>query len=216
MTTLSDRILAQNGDVLGQMLGHEFVRRIAEGRLSADAYGRYLVYEGAFVETAISIFAYATAKAPNLAVKRWLVAVQQELASEQMTYFERTFAELGIDADIPVPREVTAFDGGMLEIAREGDFLEIVAAMFAAEWMYWTWCSRAAGADIADPHIRQWIDLHANEAFAAQARWLKDTIDRHGGPADLDRLSAVFRHVTELEIAFHDAPISAHPERTDA
>ena len=93
-----------------------------------------------------------------------------------------------------------AFDRGMLEIARQGSFTDIVTAMFAAEWMYWTWCSRAASREIADPHIRRWVDMHADEAFAAQARWLKTMIDRHAGPGDLARLSAIFGRVTELEI----------------
>jgi thiaminase/transcriptional activator TenA len=104
----------------------------------------------------------------------------------------------------------------MLDLARDGDFLEIVTAMFAAEWMYWTWCSEAATRDIADPHIRRWVDLHADATFADQARWLKAAIDRHGQRGDRARLSAVFARVTELEIAFHDAPLSTGKETSDA
>lgn len=174
MTPLSDRILAENQDLLGRMLDHPFVRCVADGTLPAGAYHRYLVYEGAFVETAISIFAYATAKAPDLEAKRWLITVQDALARDQMPYFEQSFAELGVDAAITSSEAVVAFDRGMLEIARDGEFTEIVTAMFAAEWMYWTWCSRATRVGIADPHVRRWVDLHVDHAFAAQARWLKD------------------------------------------
>lgn len=209
MTTPSDRILADNAEVLGRMLAHPFVAAIGDGSLPAGAFHRYLVYEGAFVETAISIFAYATAKAPDLDAKRWLIGVQQALAGEQMLYFEQSFADLGVATAIATPEAVVAFDRGMLEIARQGGFVEIVTAMFAAEWMYWTWCRRAAAGDIADPHIRRWVAMHADESFAAQARWLKAMIDRHAGPDDLTRLSAVFGRVTELEIAFHDAPLAA-------
>ena len=212
MTTPSDRILAENAQVLGRMLAHPFVQAIGDGSLPAGAYQRYLVYEGAFVETAISIFAYATAKAPDLEAKRWLIGVQQVLAREQMRYFEQSFADLRGDPEIGIPEAVVSFDQGVLEIARQGDFVEIVTAMFAAEWMYWTWCSRAASREIADPHIRQWVDMHADETFAAQARWLKNVIDTHAEPEDLTRLSAIFGRVTELEIAFHDAPLAAQTE----
>lgn len=216
MTALSDLILQDNAEPLGRMLAHPFVRAIADNRLPKDAYHRYLVHEGAFVETAISIFAYATAKAPDLEAKRWLIGVQEALVRDQIPYFEQSFADLGVDTDIPVPDAVRAFDRGMLDLARDGDFVEIATAMFAAEWMYWSWCSKAATRKITDPHIRRWIDLHADEAFAEQARWLKAAIDRHASMDDRARLSAVFARVTELEIAFHDAPMAAQRDTQDA
>lgn len=216
MSTLSDLILEDNAEVLARMLAHPFVRAISDGSLPAAAYHRYLVYEGAFVDTAISIFAYATAKAPDLESKRWLIGVQDALAREQMSYFERSFAELGVETKIDVPVSVRAFDEYMLAMARDGDFLEIVTAMFAAEWMYWTWCRDAADGAISDRHVRQWIDMHADESFAAQARWLKAAIDRHGARGDRTRLGALFAKVMELEIAFHDAPMATGLEVADA
>jgi thiaminase/transcriptional activator TenA len=216
MTALSDHILEDNTELLGRMLAHPFVRAIAENRLPEDTYHRYLVHEGAFVETAISIFAYATAKAPDLEAKRWLIGVQEALVRDQIPYFEQSFADLGVKIDIPVPDAVRAFDRGMLDLARNGDFVEIVTAMFAAEWMYWTWCSKAATPKITDPHIRRWVELHADQAFADQARWLKAAIDRYAGSEDRDRLSAVFARVTELEIAFHDAPLAVQKDTQDA
>ena len=207
MSLLSDLILEDNADVLARMLTHPFVQAIADGTLPEGVYHRYLVYEGAFVDTAISIFAYATAKAPDLEAKRWLIGVQDALVRDQMTYFEQSFDELGVETGITIPEAVRAFDQGMIDLARDGDFTEIVTAMFAAEWMYWSWCSEAAERAIADPHVRRWVDLHADDAFAAQARWLKAAIDRYAVPRDRERLSAVFRRVTELEIDFHTAPM---------
>ncbi len=216
MRKVSDLILEGNIDILGKMLNHPFVNAVLDGSLPADAYRRYLIYEGAFVETAISIYAYATAKAPDLAAKRWLIGIQDALAQDQMPYFEERFADLGIEPGTAIPEPVHAFGQGMVEIAQTGDFVEIVTAMFAAEWMYWTWCSRAAACDIADPCIRRWVELHADEDFAAQARWLKEAVDLHAAPEDHSRLSAVFGRVMELEIAFHHAPLTAGPEKTVA
>lgn len=216
MTALSDLILEDNAEVLQRMLDHPFVRGISDGTLPKPAYHRYLIYERDFVETAISIFAYATARAPDLNAKSWLIDVQQSLARDQLPYFDQSFKELAVATDIPRPPAVDAFDEGMLTIAEQGDFSEIVTAMFAAEWMYWTWCSRAASTNIADPHIRRWVDLHAEPAFEAQAVWLKNAIDRYALPEDRARLSALFGHVTELEIAFHDAPLIADAEAANA
>lgn len=215
---LSDRILRENRAVFDAMTGHRFVADIKWNRLPPPVFDRYLVYEGAFVKTAISIFAYATAKAETIAQKRWLIAVLDALANQQIAYFEETFAARGIEPaahDTGLP-QVCAFRSGMLQVAREGAFLDIVASMFAAEWMYWTWSTEAAPCPIGDPLLKKWVDLHAHEDFAAQAHWLRGQLDEADAgleEADRVRLSGIFRRVLELEIAFHDAPYLDAPVR---
>jgi len=209
--TLSQQILHENRAVFEAMIGHRFIEDIKHDRLSTDVFERYLVYEGAFVDTAISIFAYAVAKAERIEHKRWLIAVLHALANQQIAYFEKTFVSRGINPkvfNLSLP-EVAAFRSGMLEIARDGTFLEIVAAMFAAEWMYWTWSKEAAFCRISDPLLKEWVDLHAHEDFAAQALWLRDRLDEAGATldaADRTRLSRIFGRAQCLEVAFHDAP----------
>lgn len=209
--TLSEQILRENAEVLEEMLGHRFVDDIKADRLPKDVFERYLVFEGAFVDTAISIFAFATAKAETMAQKRWLVAVLDALANQQIVYFEKTFAARGIDPrdfNLSVA-EVANFRDGMLSIARDGGYLDTVAAMFAAEWMYWTWSKQAAQLEISDPLLKEWVDLHAHPDFAAQALWLKAELDRAGddmSASERSRLSGVFGRAQSLEIAFHDAP----------
>lgn len=209
--TLSQQILRENRAVFEAMVAHRFVADVKHDRLSKQVFERYLVYEGAFVDTAISIFAYGTAKADRIDDKRWLIAVLDALANRQIAYFEKTLAARGIvpaDFDLDVP-EVAAFRSGMLAIARDGAFLDIVSAMFAAEWMYWTWSKEAAACAIGDPLLREWVDLHAHEDFAAQALWLRDRLDEAGtvlDAAERARLSRIFGRAQSLEIAFHDAP----------
>ncbi|OWZ91681.1 TenA family transcriptional regulator [Sinorhizobium sp. LM21] len=208
--TLSEQILRENATVFEAMVNHRFVEDIVMERLSPQVFERYLVYEGAFVETAISIFAFAAAKAETIEQKRWLIAVLDALANQQIAYFERIFAERNIDPgtyDLNVA-EVEAFRTGMLDIARNGGFLDTVAAMFAAEWMYWTWSKRAARSSFADPHLKEWVEMHADDEFAAQAKWLKKELDVAGDALEASerkRLSAIFGRAQQLEIAFHDA-----------
>lgn len=210
MTALSDRMLAENAGDFARMTGHRFVADIRAGRLPPEVFDRYLVIEDAFVDTAIAIFAFATAKAEGIVRRRRLIAVQDALANEQIAYFERVLAERGIAAS-PArlsDRRVGAFREGMLGIARSGGYAEIVTAMFAAEWMYWTWCRDVAPLAVADPHLRDWIDLHAGPDFEAQARWLKAEVDAAGEGLEDEgraRLVRLFGEVQRLEIAFHDA-----------
>ena len=209
--TLSQQILRENKGVFDAMVGHRFVNDIKADQLPKDVFERYLVFEGAFVDTAISIIAFAAAKAETIAQKRWLIGVLDALANQQIAYFEKTFAGRGIDPanfDTSVS-EVAAFRNGMLTIAQDGGYLDTIAAMFAAEWMYWTWSKDAARHTMSDPLLKEWVDLHAHEDFAAQALWLKAELDAAGegmSPEERSRLSAIFGRAQALEIAFHDAP----------
>jgi thiaminase/transcriptional activator TenA len=206
--TLSERIRAANSDVWEAMQAHRFVADIEADRLSAAAFKAYLIYECDFVETAMLIFGHMLVKAPGLSERRRLSGVLQALATDQIGYFERTFALLGVtreDRERPLPPSVSAFREGMLSIARDGSYLDGVAIMLAAEWMYATWCSRAAKRAIRDPILKQWVDLHAEPAFLAQADWLRRQIDA-ADPAREGALSQCFRRALELEIAFHSAP----------
>ena len=209
--TLSEQILRENAAVFDAMVSHRFVKDIKADRLSKEVLERYLVFESAFVETAISIFAFAAAKSETIVQKRWLIGVLDALANQQIIYFEKTFAERGIDraAHNTAMPEVSAFRDGMLSISRDGGYLDTVAAMFAAEWMYWTWSKDAARHEMSDPLLKEWVYLHAHEDFAAQALWLKAELDAAGegmSAVKRSRLSSIFGRAQALEIAFHDAP----------
>lgn len=209
--TLSERIRAVNADVWDAVQAHRFVSDIEEDTLSAEAFRAYLVYECDFVETAMLIFGHMLVKAPGLSERRWLAGVLQSLATEQIGYFERTFETLGVteaERRRGLPPSVLAFRDGMLQVARDGSYLDGVAIMLAAEWMYATWCSRAAERKISDPVLKRWVDLHAEPEFLAQADWLRRQVDAADPTAEAD-LSASFRRALELEIDFHTAPYEA-------
>lgn len=213
--SLSDDILQANESILNEMLTHRFVEDICADRLPPDVFQRYVAYEGAFVETAISIFAYGVARAPDMEARRWMIGVLDTLVNEQIPYFEERYQTLDITPPANLPPQAAAFDRGMHELAKQGDFLDIVTAMFAAEWMYWSWSKRAITCHISNPDLKAWIALHVEEAFEAQAIWLKLAIDRYGSANDLEGLSAIFAKVTRLEIDFHHAPYTSQASRDE-
>ena len=207
-TPLSERIRAASAGAWDAMQAHRFVAEIEADTLSDAVFRSYLIYECDFVETAMLIFGHMLVKAPGLQERRWLAGVLQALAVEQIGYFEKTFSALDItpqDRARALPRSVLAFRDGMLKIARDGGYLDGVAIMLAAEWMYATWCSRAAGSRISNPVLKRWVDLHAEPEFLAQADWLRRQVDA-ADPALEETLANSFRHALELEIDFHSAP----------
>ena len=90
---LSDEILEANGDVWRAMQEHRFVLDIGQDRLDPRVFRRYLAYENAFVETAITIFGYLLVKAPGLTEQRWMISGLKALSEEQITYFREAFAD---------------------------------------------------------------------------------------------------------------------------
>jgi thiaminase (transcriptional activator TenA) len=211
--THSERLLASATDVWQDMQEHRFVIDIERDRLPADAFARYLSYEGRFVETAMAIFGYALVKADTIAHKHWLIGVLHALSTEQVPYFERTLAALDLPPsydDAPLPAAVQAFDSGMLDIARHGAYEEVIVSMLAAEWMYGTWCERANRTPSRNPFVREWVALHAEATFRGQVEWLRAQVDGWSAQRfDFARSSATFRKVLALEIDFHSAAYGA-------
>jgi len=190
------------------MQAHRFVVDIERDQLSASVFKAYLIYECDFVETAMLIFAHMLLNTPSLAEGRWLAAVLQALATDQIGYFEQILAALGVTQtkrDRPLPAAVLAFRGHMLAIARVGDYLDGVAIMLAAEWMYAPWCARATQSAISDPMLRRWVDLHAELAFLTEADWLRLQVDA-ADPRLEAALGKRLRRALEIVIAFRSAP----------
>lgn len=211
--SFSEWLKAGNLDLWECMVGHRLCRDMAEDRLPDTAFVRYLRYEHTFVRAAIAIFAYALAKAPTPADQDHLLGVLNALAGEQQSYFQRTFADLGLDAgvlpDDALPPAVRGLRDGVLAIAASGGFTEILAAALAAEWMYLTWCEAAHGRQPQRRAPANWIRLHVEPGFRSQVAWLRRRLDVLGPALDppvQQRCRAHFGRVLELEIAFHDAP----------
>jgi thiaminase/transcriptional activator TenA len=192
MPPLSQRLRDANRLAWDEMQAHRFVRDIEADTLPREVFGRYLVYEQGFVETAILIFGHALLKAPDFSARRFLCTVLNGLGGQQLDYFDRVMA---------------AFDRGMLRIAETGDFTDVVTIMLAAEWMYATWCSRPNRRAVPDPDIADWVRLHAQPAFLTQVDWLRGQLDASEvDEAAFGRLAGLFGQALRLEIGFHAAP----------
>lgn len=201
-----------------RMVGHRITRDMAADTLPPDALRRYLIYEHGFVETAVTIFAYALAKAPGIAEQAALVETLHALTNDQLEYFDQVFRQLGITAagrdSTPMPPAVRAFGDGMMRIAAHGAYEEIIAGMAAAEWMYLTWSRAAHGRKPRDPVCAEWIALHVGPQFTTQVEWLLGQLDAVGPalPArHQDRLADAFHRTLVLEVGFHDAAYEAVP-----
>ncbi len=205
-------LLTSHGELFERAASHRFMREMAAGTLPEDAFRRYLVFEHAFVTTAVRMNGYALAKAPTLQARRRIATSVSELVTTQEAWFEGAFDRSGFGRDerrsISFPASVTALQDFVLRVAATGAFEEILATVLAAETLYSTWCTRAADAMPKDERFATWIALHADEAFVGHVEWVGRWLDAQApdvGARGRAEIEGAFVRTLELELGFHDA-----------
>ncbi len=192
--------------------GHRFTRELASGTLDRDVYARYLVQDYAFIETLVSFVGFAVGRAPSMAAKRTLTGFLGVLTGEENTFFERSFAALGVEeaewrgADLgPVTTKLRRL---MLETAEHEGYAEIMGLLLCAEWCYLEWATSCGDDRTGVFFFDEWIDLHQVVSFREFVGFLRAELDREGASLDEARRKRavdLFREMTALEVAFFDA-----------
>lgn len=212
--SMSERMKSQARATWDAIVGHRFFGEIAEDTVDDRVFARYLGIEYAFVDTAAVALGYAVAKAPSFRERRRLALGLHGLVTDQEQFFATAFERLG--EAIPAAGETrigsaAALHDLFLRVAREEGYEEILACSLAAEWMYFTWYSKAAKTPSSRVTIREWVALHAGGPFAGQVEWTRSEIDLLGPklePVRQSRLCTIFEQVLAAEIPFHDAAYS--------
>lgn len=195
------------------MLDHRFVREVANDDIDPAVFERYLLQEYAVVDASAAATGYAIGAAPSMAERERLLAGLDGLVNDQRPYFASVFEELGVpESRWEAPETYPAterFEDLLLRAATAGGYVEALAPMAAAEWLYETWCGEAAaGLDSETPH-GDWVRLHAEADFREHARWLRGELDRLGpalAPHRQRTVASLFERLLAAELAFHTAP----------
>ena len=195
-----------------QATGHRFTRELADDSLPDDVYRRYLIQDYIFLDVLVRIVGYAIATAPSLTARVKLSAFLAAVTGEENTYFLRSFESLGVtptDLEAMPPDEVTkGFQETMLGAAQSSGYPEILRVFLPAEWIYLSWARGAGARRPARFYLSEWIEIHAIPEFDAFVAWLRAEVDRVGPaltPRRQEHLSALFREIVDLEVAFFDA-----------
>jgi thiaminase/transcriptional activator TenA len=214
--SFSERMRLQTEGTWDAVTSHRFFREMAQDTIEDRVFARYLEIEYAFVDGAAVALGYAVAKAPSFLERRRLVLGLHGLVTDQEQFFVNAFERLS-------KRPVCTAGAGryalaaplhelFLGVARDEGYEEIFACSLAAEWMYLTWCTKAAKTPSSRRTIREWVSLHAGGPFAEQVEWTRSEIDARGPrlePERRTRLCSIFELALAAEIPFHDAAYSA-------
>ncbi|MFM2041695.1 MAG: hypothetical protein RLY86_271 [Pseudomonadota bacterium] len=194
-----------------QAVTHPFTVELGDGTLPDAVLARYLIQDYQFVSTLVSMVGYGVAKAPTMAAKARLSAFLAAVTSDENTYFQRSFDELGVpelQRTAPALHPVAqAFLEAMADAGERGSYAEIIATLLPAEWIYLDWAKRQVAK--APPRFvhREWIDLHAIPAFESFVLWLKGEMDAIGPTLSAEETTRVrdrFARMVALEVAFFE------------
>jgi thiaminase/transcriptional activator TenA len=204
----SQHLLAASGEVLRAAFDMRFVREVSDGTIGAQAYANYLLIEESFVRTATRLHGLAVWDAPSWQAVEDNARSVHALVGEQTEYF-RT-----VRAAWPVPAKMTAdqlarsrrLSDFALETAGAGGYAAVMTMLFAAESLYYGWCSRAREqARVPAGPVADWVALHAAEPFHAGVRALGAAVDQLPAEVPDHRLCVWFTGLLEAEITFHDS-----------
>jgi thiaminase (transcriptional activator TenA) len=190
-------------------VSHRLFRAIIDDTVDDRVFDRYLRIEFGFIDTAAVVLGAAVLRAPGIEDRQVLAAGLHELLTSQYAFFADS---LGDDLGALAPPSARPLHLLFGEVAQEGSYVELLAAMMATEWLYETWCALVPERPSGRDTIRAWVGLHTADAFRRHAAWLRERLDAiaYGlSPLEHARIGSVFRRAIVAEIAFHDAAYDA-------
>lgn len=204
----SSELVTRSAEALEEALDARFIREVSTDRISEQAYANYLEIEEAFVEHACRLHGLAAWHAPSWeAVTRHGRALHA-LTTEQSDYFAAARASWPVSSNMDERSRVQAAALAHFthQAAAAGGYPAIVTVMFAAEYLYLTWCTRAhADGFVSAGPVADWVALHARAPFTEGVKALASEVDELPAEAPDDQLHTWFEGILRAEIVFHDA-----------
>lgn len=195
---------------------HRFFDELGNGTLDDDIFSYYLIQDHALLQTRIRLVASAIANAPDIGQQRTLTGFLAALASEDSTYFTRSFSALGIPERLyrhPVLSPSTqALESALLDAAHSG-YAQAIIALLVFAWSDQGWAQRLRGHLPPAFYHLEWINLHDTPAFAHGVSWLRHETDSfaHYHPSLQNALAARFVHLCKLR--YHCFESACHRQR---
>lgn len=189
---------------------HPLVRGIGDGTLDPAVFAVWLRQDSLFLVEYGRVFAFAAARAPDLATMRRLAALLTETLETELDLHRSYVAEFGIaEADLaagamlPTTRAYTDF---LVRHAAASDFAVVLAALLPCMWGYSELGRRlAAAGGSPEPRYARWVETYASPEFADLAAWCRDLLDEHAAgatPAVGRLIEDAFLTSSRYELAF--------------
>ncbi len=179
----TDELFAAAEPVWRAQLEHPFVRGLADGSLEEERFKRWVLQDYRYLKEFARVFAWAVAKAPDLASMSWYAEVLHLTLNTEMELHRRYAARFGLtpqdlEAE-PMWPTTRAYTDFLVRVAADGDMLDLLAALLPCAWGYvYLAQAMAAGPLPSDQRYRDWITQYASPEFAQASDRLRGELDR--------------------------------------
>lgn len=205
----SDELRADVADTWQASIRHRFVRELLEDTVPEPVLRRYLVQDYQFVDSFVALLGAAVATADTADGRLVLARQLAVVASEENTYFQRSFDALAVPESERTAPKLAASTVALRAImdSAHHDYAHCLTVLTVAEWLYADWAARAESLP-ANKIAAEWVRLHANAEFDEWVAWLRAELDRVGAAAPAEvrsEITELFRATVAEELAFFAA-----------
>ena len=122
-----------------------FVREVSDGTIEAIPFANYLLIEESFVHTATRLHGLAVWDAPSWTAVLDNARAVHALVNEQTDYFRAARAAWPVAQTCRTnsSQQSERLNKYALDTARAGGYPAVMTVLFAAESLYYNWCSEA-------------------------------------------------------------------------
>ena len=184
-SSFSDELRLAAGSQWERIISHRFTTEIASGSIDRNVLKRYLIQDHRFLDAFVVLLASMVASARCLEDRIEGCQFLAVLTGKENTYFERSFAHLGVKKNDRLQignADVTnRFLDLMRTVANGGTLGEKLAVLCVCEWTYLSWGQRVQATTNRDNFsCYEWVDLHCGEYFASVVAYLRNLLDNEG------------------------------------
>lgn len=213
--SFTDTLHDAAGPIWQAQIEHPFVQGIGDGTLPESTFENWVRQDYLYLKEFARLFAWATAKSPELDAMSWNAGVldltlntEMELHREYAARFGISEEELENETMWPTTRAYTDF---LVRTAADGDRAELHAALLPCAWAYveiGQALEEQIGGQTAaerDGRYDDWIAQYASEEFAQTAARLREEMNRLAASAtatDRERLVDLFMLSSRYEWKF--------------
>jgi len=210
----SDWLKASCADQWHAVTHHPFTDAWGKGALPKANLENYLIQDHRFIDRFVALLAAAVSRAPKLKDRIPGCQFLALVTGEENTYFERSFAALGVSDDArentPDWPATASFKQLMKDATESNRYANMLAVLAVAEGTYLGWADRVNKAIAKRPDdfwYAEWIDLHIGDYFESVVAYLNTQLDK-AGPAlseqERSECLSYFARATDLEYQFFD------------
>lgn len=197
-------LLARMSPLWARLLDHPFLLETRDGSLPDATFARWMRQDYLFVDAAIPFTGALLARAP--AAHRLPLAKAVTAFHDELELFRERAGAAGIDLAGVEPAFVChAYVQFLHATGARGGYAEGFTVLYGAEKAYHeSWKVVKAGIDPGSPWLG-FVENWAGDEFAGWVAWLEaelDALAAEAGPAERERMTALFELTVRYEIAF--------------